>query len=84
MLDIAAAYLCVVILIFLDDFTLASTHMLLVNGTDELVVDIYLLGFDTGRADLFFVYHDLLGQLIEDIGYYSSFLLLLRGLLKQN
>lgn len=39
-----------------------------IDTADEFVVDIHLLRFDAILPDFFFMYHDLLNQLIENMG----------------
>lgn len=50
-----------------DNFPLAAALCLLVDKTDELVVDVHLLSFYAVRTNFLFVYHDLLDQLVKDI-----------------
>ena len=50
-----------------DNFPLAAALCLLVDKTDELIVDVHLLGFYAVRTNFLFVYHDLLDQLVKDI-----------------
>ena len=57
-------YLCP---LHFDNFPLAAALCLLVDKTDELVVDVNLLGFYTVRTNFLFVYHNLLNQLVKDL-----------------
>ena len=54
--------------LLLNHLASAAAVAPLVDATDEFVVNIHLLGLDAVRPDCFFMYHDLLNQLVEDIG----------------
>ena len=52
--------------LLLNHLASAAAVAPLVDAADEFVVNIHLLGLDAVRPDCFFMYHDLLNQLVED------------------